>query len=418
MKKNKVFILFYIFLLVYFPLINGINVIHVLSIYAFFSILIKKNYRKEIVKIVYQSKIFVVILGVGIIIMYMLVFYLLNGTQNISNIYIYILLLPEVIICIVYLCLYLCEYQFTKYDLLNLLLCVCMLQAIIAILAFVNTEFHHLTLTWLKEEVSTNYYNQWSEVRLFGFSSGLTSTMPVLQAMMTCIAVFLGITKQKKYFFYAPVLAFSAIINSRTSFIILGIGGILLIFFNKSFDSKKFLVLILAVLITIFCSVFIAKIIKLYSGGTFDWLHTGLLEISDFFKGEKIGTFNVLLGNGFLRIPEGNGFWLGTGHDIYGFAQGSDNGFINDIWRIGVLWTFFLYIVFFMYFSSILKKGNKFNNFISCYFILIILIFSFKGTIISSNCFLNTALLIIAYINVEKKRDYKNEIGKHLSCNI
>lgn len=297
------------------------------------------------------------------------------------------------------------------YTLINHIFVASMVQSIISILMFVSPVIKRFFLGILQEAevLDVGIYGYYVRVRLFGFTSGLTYAMPVVQAFIGMIALYFAINKNIKYIGIVPFLIFSAVINARTSLVIIIICGILILTVGKKLDIKhigKLFLIISAAMLFLWLGV---KIIRNMSADTFSWVQSGLHQIVGLLKGNyETGYFIYIFDSSRWILPGGLTTIIGAGMRVMGsnsIRNTTDIGFINDIWLGGIVYCAMVY----SYIVSINRKimtckkvdniaTENFLHFLGTSFLLCLVALNFKGYIINTNCFFNLFVLISCYI--------------------
>ena len=347
-----------------------------------------------------MSLIFPLIIAV----LYLLCVSLISQFSIVSGyklIYPYLLLIFEIPICVIYLSSYYVKREYDIYDILNVLIIVGVMQAIIAIICFFVPSIKDVVVNNFLAKQFSDYFTQdiifyLSQLRLNGLSSGMTFTMPVVQALIGMISLYLAINRNLKYLIPVPLLVFSAIINARNAIVVLTYGIILIIIMLTKKKKTQIRLLITAAL-TVILVLFMMHIMNNQSNLVSQWILDGLNETFSFFQGEKVqvGYYDTLMSN-FIIFPEGLSLFFGTGKSIFGLdiGLGSDIGYINDIWLGGLLFISIAYFAFLSYFIKAYNKGDKLIKFIVLLFISTFLIMNIKGTIVSNNGFINISVFL------------------------
>lgn len=404
LKKSKLYIVLYLFCFIYFPPLFSFNLIHVLTVYSFFALLLKykKKHYSESSKVLKKYYI-----TPFIVIFIYLFFVIVFNNANIFNIYTIIILGFELPICIIYLLSYFIKRDYSVLEIINTLFIVTFLQGAVSIIAFLSPTIKDILINlYINNQtnsyVSTNVLLYMADTRLNGLSSNLTFTTPIIQAMSAIIAIYFSLHINYKYFFISPILIISAIINSRSSLVVLGVGFILLL---MSLTNKK---KVLARLITLSILGVVTIVLAVTSASrssfiTFEWISSGYNEIIRFIQGEKIGYFEILFSN-FFQWPNGIYLIFGTGNTIFGGRDiFSDVGYVNDVWLGGILYTVLAYGTFGFFYYNAYRKNNKLVKFVEVLFVSIFVLMNIKGSIISNNDFVNITILLTSIFILNKR---------------
>ena len=304
----------------------------------------------------------------------------------------------EISACSLFIILYAKNKGYDLIFLLKMILIAGMVQAIISIITFFYTPLQNSIIQLFISNGIGDVIKFYSYLRFYGFSYYLTSTAPLTQAVLACIAITLGLYKSKRYWLFVPFLFFSAMINSRTSIFVflMGITAIVSIIITKK-DIKKILKLFPIAVISLSLIKFLANIIQSHSVHTYNWIMTGIEELSYFLSGSKIGYFDVLA-NDFIIIPEGLVLLFGKGISLFGTIGGSDVGFINSLWIGGLLLTVWVYGGLLYFYSYTFRYKNSFIRSISLVIIISFIVANIKGNTISANEFSSSSILITSIL--------------------
>jgi hypothetical protein len=279
------------------------------------------------------------------------------------------------------------DYSFIK--LINLVIAAGFLQAATAIVAF---AFRNIQSIFVENMINHGYSDiirEISEYRIFGYSGSLTFATPILQSIIAIITLYMAIKYKLYYILISVPLIFSAIINARTSIIILIIGILLLVFFSIiHFNAKNFLKLILLLMLIAVLVAATIIILKKYSIPTYTWFIHGINEFLTIFNNNETGYFSYLFNKDIYVFPHGISLFFGEGITIISeniFNIQSDIGYINDIWVGGLLYSAMLYTTIGYLIIKLYKTKNYFVKFMSVFFMVSFLLLNIKGQILTSD---------------------------------
>ena len=310
-------------------------------------------------------------------------------------------------ITIIDLCL---RKKYTEIDLFNLLLIVGNVQGLLAMLTFVSPEFQSFFINRMLAYGFKDIFLTISSFRMYGMSSGLTFSTPIVQSTLAMIAVYLLVNKNIKYMWFVPLLAFSAIINARTSIVIMMVGIVAIFLSSRKLDLRRLSkVLILVCMGVAFVSA-TQYFIKISSPLTYDWIDAGIQETTSFLKGDATGYFDYVTNEEQYILPSGSSFLFGVGMRIMGtnkYRISSDVGWINDVWMGGIIYAIVIYIFYCRILIRLyhqVDSNAEINKFLSIFFFGIFLFGNFKGYIISLNDFTTVFFLIYLFV-ISKQSD-------------
>lgn len=291
---------------------------------------------------------------------------------------------------------------YKRYDMLQFLLNLGLIQGIICIIMIVIPEFRDLALSLYYLGREENIFI--SRMRIYGISGDYTYFTPIFHGTLATIASILAVLKDYKYLIYLPFLLISILLNGRFGlavFILGTISAYLAIFIRRPIKIIKYILIL--IIIIMLGLLLIMKI----SPFTYSWILGGFQDTIDliFYK-ELEGNYDVLL-NSHLFFPESWGIIFGEGHRVYsveGKMRGynsSDIGYINDMFMGGLI---YLTILYGSIFRFLLRKRNKkvFKNKIDrlvdkvvpISLVVILIISNFKGEAMRSGTILLGCIFI------------------------
>jgi hypothetical protein len=402
---KKTLILLYLFLFIFMPPIFSFNILHILTIISlcilpFFGL-------KNIIEYAKKTKLLIFVVLMTISILYLgIVLY--STTQIYSYLFKYLFVLIELPICILFILLTFKKEKIDFQEFLNYIITVALIQAVLAIITFFVPQIKEIFVDVIANNAGGSGVVELAKVRIFGLSSYLTFSGPIVLTVVATICLQKIMKKEWNNIIPFFLISFSAIINARISIITLLIGFSIVFglhFLNISNNIRKniciwiFRILIIAIILIPF--------INIANNKTFKWIGSGFTDIASLFKGEKVGTFEYLFDKEFVGMPKTlKQTAFGTGISVYnGEKKRTDIGYINDLWLGGLMFMILLYTSILYLFVHKKKYDNIEKRIICISLIIIFLIVNIKGAIVSANEFINLLLLLIAYINY----DYYNK---------
>lgn len=183
--------------------------------------------------------------------------------------------------------------------------------------------------------------------RNFGFAANLSSTASYVQAVLASIALFRGVKERKALWLCLfPVLAFSANVNTRaaTFFILAGMGAVMV---SLLFTRERKRIPAYAALAACACAaaLFGLKLLKYANLESYLWLRSGVPGFLGFLFADDIEMTGYFTGlarmSGSDVLPKGWQLLFGTGTGVLGYNSkydvNSDVGFVNDLWKGGIV---------------------------------------------------------------------------------
>lgn len=408
-----------LFVLFYNPPIFSFNSMHIVGgisiclLLAFYPKRFKKwmNYQGLAQKFTY------LVLGIILIFVYGISVSVI-GKGNMADSFAYaIYYLIDIIPFGALMIIYCSQKNFQSKDYYNLFLLTGYIQAILAVLAF----FVEPIKIWLNERMAAYGYLSIDLIvahRNYGFAGTLTFATPILQSILSLMAIYQGITQSKRYFLGAALLAFSAIINARTSLIVLFIGFFLLFLLSGLSLNKKMKIVIYGSLLFLIVALSFA-FLNQYAPDTIAWIQEGIEEIFDAISGDvEEGTFAFLLNPDWYKLPSGFSVLWGTGHRVITGYNGynSDIGYINDIWFGGIIYAAIKYFFIYSLIFYLMKhKSEGLIKYMGILFAVLMPILNIKGLAFDMNGFSNMIFILFLicislskYVEVHRRNIFES----------
>ncbi|AMB97021.1 hypothetical protein [Aerococcus urinaeequi] len=404
------------FILIYVPIIFGVNLLHALTIVAMIYLFLHLKKTLEILQI---RDIFVLVTMIMSLIIYLFFVIRLNRvplTSITPHIYMLLEVIPVSIMIV------LINRNQSDVKILNVILNVAIVQSLIAFASYLVPNLQQFLVRQLVNQGATEVYLRIADYRMYGFSNFLTFATPALQAIIAFLMMLKIKNKEYKYLLFLPFIIFSSLINARTSVVVLVIGLLMIVLFGLTKGLSKIVVsslLLTIILIFIFSNNIQIAIVS--DNPTIQWIVTGLNEIVSFLNGNvESGYFAYVTSANQYQLPEGAGLLFGEGIRVmFGNSSNflSDIGYINDIWLGGLIYLVAISLII----SFLFISGKNASSYLgkedikltSIFLITILIVLNFKGFIFGFNPVINTTLLL--YINlifefyIKKK---SNNLGK------
>lgn len=407
--KTKLVLIIYIFLLLFAPpFIKSINMLLILSVFSAVCIVVK--YRKNVKDILKLDVIkrlgILVFIYIGYYILTILINGVVTGKWHIYNYVIncYSMMLVGVflLICALHIVLFCKDKNISLNDIIGLTIWAGLIQFLISFFALVIPEFKTFLINIMYKNTGDNIYIQewFTQRRFYGFANNLLDSFGFGMGILSVLPLFYSIRNGKKWLLASPLLLVSVILNSRTGLVVYALGVI--VWFIYIIASKKIkqyfdiLCVIMAMLL------FAYLLIKEVAPSTIYWIRDDMLS----FVSSKFGTADMLFGNDSWRLP---GFWntvfgvsinvaaFGGLSSVLGFT--SDVGYINEIWKTGLIGVFLTIFILLFTCGKTLKKSTKEYKYFMIFFILACLVSNIKFNVISYNpgmaCFMLYAVYVL-----------------------
>ncbi len=379
--KIKVPLIIYLFILLFLPpIVKDINILIFIS--CFSSIVIILKYLKKAIKLIFSKGIMSIL---AILIIYYLWYFIVVLGNNLFNShpfnlynflitsYSMFLVVPLIFICIIHILIYTREKQIEFYEIVECIIYAGLIQAFIAILCFILPPFKTFLINIMYYNTGDKLFlNQYYlERRFFGFSNNLLDSYGYGTGILAVIPLFHSIKNGKKWLITVPFLLMIPLLNSRTGLVIFATGFIIWIcYLIKSNEIANYYKILGWLMV---CFGVIVFIVSIFYPAIINWILNDFLS----FLNISSGTANVLFSKNFWRLPSLIGIIFGLGVTIAGYGKlgpilhfTSDVGYINEIWKTGIIGLLILlYLLFKLEKQNIenIKKDYK-------YFVIFLLI--------------------------------------------
>ena len=405
MKKenfiDRFFFIIFLFLFINYSPLLRINMLHVIAFFSCFYLLLNYKYVKTYGLIGYVLSMLCMIGFVSSSILF--------GTNHYMSLLMFfeylIDIIPSALVCVCYSN----KYNIKKDDFLKIIFWVCFIQGILSLVTFIFPPFQ---MIFVYKAINYGFnavkYSTFLGRRYFGTSYNLVTYLPVLQSLVSVILLEYSINKERKFFLLLPAIIFSALINSRSSLILLAIGFFIILF--RKINLKRIVCMALGGTLLIMIFVFLFENLSVFSEKTYLWLNQGFIEIYNLlFNGKIEGYFTSLI-DWQKKIPTGLYFLHGIGEGSVGgnsFGVASDIGYINYLWLGGINLFLLLHIFFFSIFIYFIKDKNEYIRMFGILAFVFTVIFNINMPIF----FLNecTVLFIVFYFviyNINQKQSF------------
>ncbi len=278
-------------------------------------------------------------------------------------------------------------------ELLDHLLGAGLVMAATSVLAFIPAvkEF----FVRIMEAYGIPYVRRLSLYRNYGLAANMTATASFVQAVLALTALYRAVKGRKIWYAFFPLLALSANLNTRASiiFILAGMAAILVsqLWSRNIKEAGKFLIVAAVSVGVAFGGKYLVQVINPQTSA---WLAKGMSQMADFVSGAEIeegyeGGYFGMLGemSGWAVLPRGIHLVFGEGrgilwgHEEYGVH--SDIGFVNDLWRGGILYSAAVIGLYILVLWKIMHSKTvswQDGIFFSGFFLLVFLVNNVKGS--------------------------------------
>lgn len=369
-KRDKlltILLSFYLFLLIYNPpIIAHLSFTVLFSLISFIYTIY--NYRL-LIRIIYNTKLKKYILLIGIFFLYYILCcafnsLILSEIYLVFNTFFFCLVNIIMLLSVSFALIIYCYKMGISVDmLLRCFIYAGLIQGVLGLMSFMFPSIKEIFTTLLINSTDSFKISRsliyTSSYRYFGLTSSPYDIFGYSTSLLAIMSIYYSLYKNIKYLLIALIISFCAIINARTSIIILSV-SIIVIFGKKLIRSKKNILNIAIFAVLIMVGMFIIVSIMKNGSNNSEWVTSGFNEIVSFFvSNENIGYFDTLI-NDFIFFPDSLiSILLGTSlTPMLLVNTNTDIGFIQNIWSYGIIGSIILYGSF-VYLFIIAYKNAK-----------------------------------------------------------
>ena len=414
-KKDKIYLVAYMFFLLFLPpLIKKINILLPLFVFSLFFIVFK--YREEAKRLIIENKkkkwLYVILAYFGWYALSILINFLISKSFYSYNYFISLYSILLVVICVpvcaLYIVLY-CQDKDISFDyLIKAIIISGLIQSAIAILCLIFPWFKSLIVDIMYFNTGEKLYvHEYSlNRRFFGFANGLLDSFGFGTGLIALLPFYYSIRNSKKWLLSVPFLLLVPFLNSRTGLVVFLVGFIVfIIYIFKNKKIKEYALVFTSCMIGI--AIFIL-VVLLFNRTTIDWI---IRDLKSFFNSNINGTARTLFGDYFWRLPSDLvGLILGKSvtvaayggvKDAFGFT--SDVGYINEIWKTGIVGLGIVCVFLWDYMKKIIKEIRIDYKFLVISLIPILMIVNIKFYVLCCNPGTTIIIIIGLYTFLNKK---------------
>lgn len=239
--------------------------------------------------------------------------------------------------------------KITSEEFLKILVLVGIIQAVFVFTSFFSSGIRSELLNLIAKNASNNRVtasisaSHYTALRRnYGFADTLYDRFGYTCSILCAISFNLGLYKKKwSYYIASLIFVFSTLINARSGVVLcviaMTISSVIFFLHNKEFG--KMVKLIVFIGVAIILSILALRILQRYAPDTYEWMSIGL---GSFFGDSELTTggnsTNFYLSSETWFFPDLFGLIFGTARDpYYTLGRSTDNGYVEQIWNIGLI---------------------------------------------------------------------------------
>jgi hypothetical protein len=308
-----------------------------------------------------------------------------------------------------------------SYDfIVKTIITVALIQSVFVILAFISPEIKSYFINVMSSNISpdnklSSYVTDITSKRNYGFAYSLYDMFGYSTSIMFILALNYGIYRNKKYLLLSLPLFMMPLLNTRTG-LFLSVIGIILSLFIYLLYSKSTIIFLKIILLSPFIVVFliiIFQLLKATNPATYLWLNDGISStIAFIFKGELTGAYFIETST-YWFLPPGVNTIFGTGLTPKHLIQtNSDIGYINIIWKFGIIGLVLVSAIYISTFSKAYKiTKDPMKKIVVLFLIVSLVIYMVKSETIKASP--GTYLLfILCYAIIFDENSANNRVNR------
>jgi len=424
-KRYSILLIGFMFLLLYAPpIIKNVNTL--LFLFVFSSIILVTKYRNELI-LFFKNKNIKKLIGLFsayfgwyiLTIIINAIFYKEFYFQNIfMNFYSMGLVIIATFVCVLFLLVYAQKHNIPFEKLIKYTIIAGAIQGMICLISFLFPFVKNMLIKLLyfltEDELYLNNYHV--SRRFYGYSNGMVDAYGFGSGIIACLPLFYSLNHSKKILIYLPLLLLVVLLNSRTGIVIFGIGAIIwFIYLVSKKRIKEYKKILIFFTISIAALLLLVSILKPL---TLKWI---IIDFLSFFNGRNFGTADILFSKNFWKVPNGIRLLIGCGYSVAGFGGisdilgfNSDVGYINEIWRTGLIGLLIMCFNLFYLFYVIVKKIKSKYSYLILVFLISLFIGNIKLVIFIYNPGIVVILMYVLYELVFKELEVSNKKDKYI----
>lgn len=343
--KNVTFLSLYAFLCLFAPpVLPDVNLVLVIALLSVPYLLINAPKAKGILGS-YASRSFCA--WFGAFATYWVVIMLVNAllsdevyiSDYVTSAYSFFLVMPTCLVCATTALVYAGKHDLTSSQVIKAFIYAGLVQAAIALAAFFNQGIKDMLTEIMFQNTGTTQMQEGSwiaERRFYGFANSMLDLYGFGTGVIASLPAFLVLIDReasKMWLFAVPFLLVVPALNARTGLVLFAIAIVIASLYAGKSSGLSIVATMLTALIIALVAAVIIGVIATVRPEIIDWL------LGDILGTTQHNTLSILFGEGFWNLPDPLMAITGTGHTVYGVSgfSHSDVGYVNELWRTGVI---------------------------------------------------------------------------------
>lgn len=283
-------------------------------------------------------------------------------SDYITSAYSFFLVVPITLICATAALVYKSKHELSNIQIIKAFIIAGLIQAAIALAAFIDQGIKDTLTSLMFQNTGTVQLQEGSwiaERRFYGFANSMLDLYGFGTGILAALPAFLVLYDRnvsKVWLLAIPVLLVVPALNARTGLVLFAVAIVVASLYAGRSSGLSVVATMLTSLVVVLISIVFITIIATVRPEVIDWL------LGDVLGTTQHNTFSILFGERFWNLPNPLMVITGTGHTVYrvtGFPH-SDVGYVNELWRTGIIGLVLLFCSFIRPTTIALKKmkGN------------------------------------------------------------
>lgn len=353
-KTRTLLLSIFLFLCIYAPpILPDINLILVIAVLSIPYLLL---HSRTCLRVLSSSPAKSFIAWFASFVCYWLVITFLNvllgeggfGADYTTSAYSFFLVLPVCLICSTAAMVYKENNGLSMGQVIKAFIVAGLIQAAFALAAFFDPGVKSFLTEIMFENTGTEQMQSglWiADRRFYGFANSMLDLYGLGTGLIAALPAFLvqiDRNASKCWLVTIPVLLVVPALNARTGLVVFFVALVIASLYAGRASGLSIVATMFAAGAIFAIAAILINVISLVRPEVIDWL------LGDITGGTQHNTFEVLFSESFWSLPEPLLIITGTGHSVYGVPgfSHSDVGYVNEIWRTGIIGLIMLALAF------------------------------------------------------------------------
>ena len=245
-------------------------------------------------------------------------------------------------------------------DYIRHIIAIMAIQLFLVLLAFFSPEVKQFFIEMIRKNsvsrVVVSATDRESYFRCFGFANNLFDSFGYITSLGIIVTLVYGVLSKKIWpKLLAVFFLIMPLFNARTGLVLSAL-GIVIVFF-QNFDRKKIVQYLFIAAVSAVAVVFVMRFLP---SGLSGWIKAGFRSTVDLFHGKRNGVYSEIL-SADLVWPSSLLFGDGAPPETIGNYSGIDSGYIQCLWRFGIVGSLLLFLGYYkLFFMTRSRSYSKY----------------------------------------------------------